>query len=411
MNKTLPKGNLVYMRRLNKIKILNLIRERKSISRAEISKVTGLSPPTVTRAVDRLIKDEKLAVEVGEGKPNGGRPPILIKFNSAQNHVIGIDLGTIQIHGVITNLNAEFISEIKIPTEVESGPEGVLMRVSNVIADLINTSGVDKSRIFGIGMAVAGLIDRQRKIVRYSPDFDWHEVDIISSLNGRFNIPVIFDNVTRVMALGELWYGIGKKYNNFICINVGHGIGSGIVIDGKALYGTEGMAGEFGHFTLDKDSEIQCKCGNYGCLEALSSGRGIAVAAQNELMKGQKSILLDMCSNNISTVTAEMVANAAKKGDQLASKVFGQAMEYLGVGIAGMINVFNPEAVVIGGGVSQAGDIFFERIKECVRQKVMYKHAKRAVILPATFGMNTTVMGAVSLILNEVLNLKLSKNA
>lgn len=402
-----PKVNALYVKKLNKIKVLNLIREKKSISRADIAKITHLSPPTVTRAVDELINQHGLALEVGEGQSQGGRPPVLIRFNGDRNLVIGIDLGTTQIHGILSNLHAAIISEIRIPTEVHSGAEGVLERVQIVINRLIEDSSVDPQKILGIGMAVAGLIDNERDIVAYSPDFDWHNVDVKGFLKQSLSIPIIFDNVTRVMALGELWYGVGNRFKDFICINVGHGIGSGIITGGRPFYGANGMAGEFGHFTMDKDSPILCACGNTGCLEALASGRGIALSARNCLADGKPSLLRDLCHNDLDLISAEMVAMAAQQGDNVARDVFLQALEYLGVGIAGLINLFNPEAVVIGGGVTQAGALFFDHIREHVAQRVMHKHTRGVEILPVTLGMRSAVMGAVSLILNEVLSLNI----
>jgi glucokinase-like ROK family protein len=405
-----PNAHYAYVRRLNQIKILNVIRERKSISRADIAKITGLSPPTVTRAVGELIKPHRLAIEVGEGQSQGGRPPVLIRFNGEQNLVIGIDLGTTQIHGVLSDLDGRVISEIRIPTEVQTGAKGVLKRVESVIGRLVEDSCVDAKRILGIGMAVAGLIDRDRKIVTFSPDFGWKNVDIRRALSTGPDMPIIFDNVTRVMALGELWYGVGKRFSDFVCINVGYGIGSGIIIDGKPLHGAEGFAGEFGHFTLDKDSSVRCKCGNYGCLEALASGHAISVSAQNALTEGRASILRDMCHNDLNAVNAEMVAAAAKQGDEVAREVFLQAMEYLGTGIAGLITLLNPQAVVIGGGVSQAGDLFFGSIREQVAKRAMNKHSASVKILPVTLGMRSAVMGSVSLILNEVLSLNIARH-
>jgi predicted NBD/HSP70 family sugar kinase len=194
-------------------------------------------------------------------------------------------------------------------------------------------------------------------------------------------------------------------------VNVGYGIGAGIIINGQPLYGAKGMAGEFGHITLEKDSKIQCYCGNFGCLEALSSGNGIARAARLELEKGAKSILRDMCNDNLDNLTAEMVADAAKKGDALAWNVFHRAAEYLGIGISALINLFNPEAIVIGGGVTMAGDILFDTVRKTVKARALSKISHEVEILPATFGLKAAVMGAVSLILQKVLNLDYRNNA
>jgi glucokinase-like ROK family protein len=330
-----------------------------------------------------------------------------VRFNGEGNYVLGIDLGTTAIRGAVANLNAEILAETSVPTEVEAGAEAVIERVASVITELMDSNKVQRSRILGVGMAVAGLINRQENTVAFSPDFNWRDVDIHTPLAQRFDIPIIFDNVTRVMALGELWYGVGSEIKNFICVNVAYGIGAGIILEGRPLYGSEGMAGEFGHVTLENQSSAQCKCGNVGCLEALSSGRAIAQAAQRELAAGRRSSLTGMCDGRIDEVTAKMVIEAARAGDELAAEVFERAVDYLGVGIAGLINLFNPEAVVIGGGVAQAGDILFDRLNETVRKRVMSRHADSVKLLPVTHGMNATVRGAVSLVLNKVLTFSL----
>lgn len=403
-------ANAKYILKLNKQRVLKLIRDNLSISRAEISKLSGLSAPTVSRIIESLIK-EGLVEEIGPGTSNGGRRPKLLKFCPDNNFIIGIDLGTTNIYGVVANLEAEIISEEKVPTRVEEGFYSVMDRTFGVIQRLERRLGKKQNRLCGIGLAVAGLINSERNIVAFSPNFRWHDVDIMGYLGQKTEIPMFFDNVTRVMALGELCYGVGRKYKNFICVNVGYGIGAGIVINGQPLYGVNGMAGEFGHITLEKDSRIQCYCGNFGCLEALSSGNGIARAARMELEKGAKSILFDMCEGNLNNLTAEMVAEAAKKGDAVAWNVFHRTAEYLGIGISALINLFNPEAIVIGGGVTQAGDILFDTVRSTVKARALNKISRDVEILPATFGPKAAVMGAVSLILQKVLNLEYENRA
>ena len=318
--------------------------------------------------------------------------------------VIGIDLGTTTIDGVLSNLNAEIIAEVKRPTKIKAGFETVIAQVCDIIQELQKHPHVQGKKIFGTGMAVAGLINRLRNIVEFSPDFHWRDVDIVTEMRKNCDLPVVIDNVTRVMALGELFYGIGRKFQNFICVNVGYGIGAGIVINGKPLYGSRGMAGEFGHFTLEKNSAIQCECGNFGCLEALASGHAIALAAQKQLQNGRESRLLDLCDSNISNITAEMVADVAKKGEAFSLNIFNTAAEYLGIGIAGLINLFSPQAVVIGGGVAQAGDILFDTVRKTVAKRALNIISREVVIEPATFGLRAAAMGAVSMILDRVLN-------
>jgi len=397
-------GNAKLISEINKTKVINLIRDNKGISRADLAKKSGLSAPTVSRIVEALIRDG-LTTEIGAGESNGGRRPTLLKFSGHGSFIIGIDLGTTNIYGVLTNLDAKIIAEIRRPTQVEDGFSRIMERTSEIINELRNHLGDKKGKVCGVGMAIAGLINRERNIVEFSPDFHWHNVDVRAALSQSNEIPIMFDNVTRVMALGEMWYGAGRDYRNFIMINVGYGIGAGIIIQGIPLYGLKGMAGEFGHITLNKDSDAQCECGNFGCLEALASGNAIAKAAKKELQDGIGSVLLDMCKGDLSRLTTEMVANAAKQGDGIAWKIFDRAAEYLGIGIAGLINLLNPEAVFIGGGVAQAGDILFDKVRKTVNARALNKTAGEVVILPATFGLKSAVMGAISLILSGVVNL------
>ena len=405
---SLPKGNAVYINRLNKIKVLGLIRERGTISRAEIVEITGLSAPTVSRIVKGLSKEEKLIESVGMGDSSGGRPPVMLKFRGEQSYVIGIDLGATTTRGVLSDLNGEFIEEIEFPTRLSEGFEQIVGDVAWLIQKLSGSSRkVASARIFGVGIAVAGLVDHQKKRIEYSPDFKWHQVDIAGALREKVDLPIILDNVTRLMALGGLSYGKGMKSRDFICINVGYGIGAGVIVNGELLTGTRGFAGEFGHITMDRNSRIQCSCEKYGCLEALASGRAIAQAAQRQLSEGRESLLTEMCRGNIDSVTAKIVAETARQGDALALKVFNEASEYLGIGIASLINLFNPEMVLIGGGVSLAGDIFFDNIRKVVDQHVMQSSGRDLQILPMAFGENAALMGAFALVLNRVLNLSL----
>jgi glucokinase-like ROK family protein len=397
-------GNAKFISEINKVKVTNLIRDNHGISRAALAKKSGISAPTVSRIVETLIR-EGLVTETGMGVSNGGRRPTLLRFSGVDNFIIGIDLGTTNIYGVLTNLDAKVIVEIRRPTQVEDGFSRIMERTSEIINELRNHLGDKKGKVCGIGMAIAGLINRERNIVEFSPDFHWHNVDVRAALSQSNEIPIMFDNVTRVMALGEMWYGAGRDCRNFIMINVGYGIGAGIIIQGIPLYGLKGMAGEFGHITLDKDSDAQCECGNFGCLEALASGNAIAKAAKKELLGGIGSVLLDMCKGDLSRLTAEMVADAAKQGDSLAWTIFDRAAEYLGLGISGVINLFNPEAVFIGGGVAQAGDILFSRVRKTVNARALNKTASDVAILPASFGSRAAVMGAISLILSGVVNL------
>ena len=404
----IPKGNAVYINKLNKIEVLGLIREHGTISRAEIVEISGLSAPTISRIVKGLIREEKLVESIGIGDSSGGRPPVMLKFKGEKSYVIGIDLGATATRGVLSDLNGNFIEEIKFPTRLKDGFEEIVGDVGDLIQKLANSNmKTTSARIFGVGIAVAGLVDLENNIIEYSPDFNWHNVDIVETLSRKIDYPIIFDNVTRLMALGGLSYGKGKKSKNFICINVGYGIGSGVIVNGELLTGANGFAGEFGHITADRDSKIQCSCSKYGCLEALASGRAIASTAQGLLLNGEESKIFELCNGEISLVTAHMVAEAADLGDELSLRIFNEATDHLGIGIANLINLFNPEMVIIGGGVSLAGDLFFDNIRRVVGRHVIQSSGKDLPIIPVAFGENAALMGAFALILKRVMDLSL----
>lgn len=391
----------------NKVKVLDIIRNSEYISRAELAKRAHLSAPTITRIVDSLIHSEKIVDEVGTGNSEGGRPPNLIRFSGADKYVIAIDLGTTHIDGIVANLDAEIRTEMRIPTFVESGYQEVIARTALLIHDLVDHSGLPSAKILGIGMAVAGLVDRKRKIVEYSPDFDWHDADIIADLRKSVPFPIVFDNVTRVMAIGELHFGLGQKSDTFVCINVGYGIGAGVIAEGRPLFGAHGMAGEFGHIVVDPFSDARCMCGNIGCLEAVASGHGISMAAQKRLAHGDRSVLSDAFRADPSSITARAIAHAAEDGDELAVEVIRSAARYLGLGIVNLVNLFDPDAIVIGGGVAGAGPLLFSTVREVVSERSLSRHSREIQISPATFGPRASVMGAVSLVLDEVLSLRL----
>ena len=393
--------------RETKISILNAIRENEGISRLEIAEKTKLSTATLTRVVESLINVDDLVEQRGSKTPPKGRPRKLLFFKGHNKYIIGIDLGTTYIRGVLSDLNMEAIKEIDIITEAHRGFRHVISRIIGVIENLQNTNLVDRSKIKGVGIAVPGMIDFSRDIVEYSPAFDWHEVKINEMLRKKISLPVFYDNVSRVMALGELNFGKGRDFDNFIVINVGYGIGSGIIIDKKLFFGTYGMAGEFGHVPVCGDNLVKCTCGKRNCLTAYSSGDAIAKRVKLAIENGQKSIVTDLAENNDELISAELVAEAAEMGDKLSINIFKQSMSYLGESIAGLIKMLNPQAVFIGGGVSLNGKIFWDNLRKSVNDNLMHEKSTDCQLYPVTYPGRSAIYGAISLVLREVINFNL----
>jgi len=405
MNLDFEKASAGQMNLSNKKKIIKIIRLYKEISRSDIGKITGLSAPSITRIVNELIEKDQLASYIGIGNSNGGRPPMIVKFNSVNNYIIGIDLGATNIRGVLADLDANFLSEIQVPTEIHKGFYHIIKSIVVVINKLQNRRGIDKSKIRGIGIGVAGLINRDTQKITFSPDFAWEKIDFRKEMEKYLTIPFFFDNSTRLMALGEQVYGESKNMKNFAVINIGYGIAAGLVIEGILTKGNSGFSGEFGHITIDNNSTTMCKCGKYGCLEALASGNRIAELG-TELIKQNPEGILAKLANNVIPMEAKIVAEAVIDGDAEARKIFEDITEYICIGIGNLVNLLNPEYVFIGGGISLTGDFFFEMINN-KKNKYLLKPNRNLMIKPATYAENATTIGAVSLALEQILNFKI----
>ena len=389
------------MNKINTTQVLSVIRSQEFISRAEIGRVLGLTAPTVNKILAQLA-ESGFVEYIGHGKSGGGRPPMLIKFNGKNNFVIGIDIGATTIRGVLSNLDAEFILEIQLSTKLKSGESGVMEQIFSLVDRLFARKNFNGAKVLGIGIGVPGLIDHKKGIIDLSPDFGWKNMEFQRRLSERIKLPIVFDNSTRLMAVGEKKYGKGMELDDYIVVNVGYGIAAGIVANGKILGGAKGHAGEFGHIVIDPHSDVLCDCGGKGHLEALSSGRRIADMGRLLLTKNVDEDLKKLSEGNPSNVTAKMIADLARQGNPNAIRIFDSALHYLSIGIVNMINVLDPKKVLIGGGVALNGDIFFDNLNKLVSNNMM--SAKKIPIEPVSFGENATLVGACALVLEGLLN-------
>ena len=329
---------------------------------------------------------------------------MLVEFNGAERFVLGIDIGATLIRGVLANLDADIVMEVQIPTGKEEGYEAVVNNVVGVVERLMNRRGIDAGKVSGLGVGVAGLLSKDKEILHVSPDFGWTDVSFKKDIEKRVPIPVFLENSTRLMALGEKAYGKGKEQENFIVVNVGYGIAAGLVIGGKVMDGGNGFSGEFGHMTIEPDSQIICDCGRKGCLEALASGRGIEQAARSKLHP--ESLLASLSGNNPAKIDAKLVFEAYRQKDPFAEEICKEAMVSLSQGIANLIHLLDPTHVFIGGGVSLNGDLFWNYTKEQLRQRILLPN-RNVKLIPATFNEYATAIGSLAMVLDEMLGLEI----
>ena len=303
-----------------------------------------------------------------------------------KKYAIGIDLGGTNLRCALVSREGTIVRKIKEPTSKDL-LHSVLRLIENLFSD----------EVLGIGVGVAGLIDRKRSRVLISPNLPGIEhIDFITGIHQRFNVPVRIENDANAAAFGELMAGAGKGLSNFVLFTLGTGIGGGIICEGKLL----GVSAEIGHMSIDADGE-KCPCGNNGCLESYASARAILSKAVAFLEKGGESLLKDYYGGNFYKLTSEDIYRAALDGDMPAREILKTAGRYLGVGMANIINIMSPEAVVLTGGLAEAWDIYVkEAIKETSRRafKDLYDRVK---ITPSTLTGDAGLIGSAGLVFNE----------
>lgn len=309
---------------------------------------------------------------------------------------IGIDVGGTNVKIALVNDKGAIIYSNSIPTRAEMGYEYTINNMKEAINDLLKETKLSTKDIEGMGFGFPGQIDCQKGIVRLAPNIPgWVDVPIAEIMEKEFKIKTRVDNDVRCAALGELNFGAGVGCENLICITVGTGIGSGLIVNGKLVRGASNAAGEIGHIKLDITGGPLCGCGDRGCLEAFASGPSI-VAMAEEYIKGGKSTKYRELANP--DITPYIVSEAAKLGDPVAKRIFTIMGEYIGVGLASVVNLLNPEKIIIGGGVAAAGDILMNPIKETLLKRAMKIAGETVEVVPAQLGNTAGVIGASLLI-------------
>ncbi len=400
------KFDAAFLKKSNKMKILDVIQKRGPLSRVDISRIANISQPTVTKIINELINDDRLIVDMGPSVSDGGRPPNLVRLASDSRYIVGIHIGSSHIRGVLANMNATIMADkVEIPTFETTQFEGLVRQLKQLIDTLILKAKVERKDIRGVGIAYGGMFNKQSRKVEFIDVLHWTNHDASSILSQRLGLPVKIDNVTRVAAMGELHFGIGKQYSNFICVNIGYGIGAGIIIDRKPFFGTNAMAGEFGHIVISNHDDRECNCGNRGCIEAICSGSGMARSAVMEIESGRPSILSTLCKGDLDLIDVEMIIKAVQQNDRLACRILGEAMELLSLGIINLISLFDPEVIFLLGRISLLGDLVINPLRKVIEERVFEPGRTRPVIQMATFGEDAPMMGAIALVLENVLSL------
>jgi glucokinase len=318
-----------------------------------------------------------------------------------EQYIIGVDLGgTNIVAGALTLDGTKHLAMRSIPTNSAAGDEAVAERivalVEGVFLDAISETGATRQDFVGIGVGAPGPLDRERGIVLVAPNLGWKDFPLRDRIHERLRLPTTLDNDANCATFGEWWQGAARGGRNVIGLTIGTGIGGGLIIDGALFHGASDMAGEIGHTTIDLNGR-HCKCGNYGCLEAYASGPAIATRAREVLVREESaSMMPSMVGGKLDMITAQTVYDAAKSGDQVANEIVRDTARYLGAGIANLLNTFNPDTVVVAGGVTAAGDTLFVPLRAEVRRRAFKPAVTAARIVPGELPGTAGVVGAVA---------------
>lgn len=370
-------GDQALIKRMNTAIVLEAILHAEPLSRAKISEITGLNKATVSSLVQDLI-DNKLVREIGTGVSSGGRKPVLLEFIATAGYAVGVDIGVNYLRGVLTDLRGAIVAETKLPLKAPDADE-VFNVLRPFIQALIEKAPDSPFGVVGIGVGVPGLVDRAGSVL-FAPNMGWRDVPLKEALSRTFGVPVMVDNEANVGALGERMFGIGRGISNMVYVSVGIGIGTGLILHRSLYKGASGFSGELGHLSVEAHGR-PCRCGNRGCWELYASEQALLEQAAEAGYPHDLDALLE----------------AAEAGDANVLAMLGSIGEYLGVGIANIVNVFNPDAVVIGNRMSRAQPWLEEAVKRTVEQRALGFHLKGVHLLYAELGDRSAVMGAADL--------------
>jgi glucokinase len=286
-----------------------------------------------------------------------------------------------------------------IPTRADLGSDAVVDRITQLVervaAETMAATGAQREHILGVGIGSPGPLDRETGVVILTPNLGWNNFPLRERISSAVRLPATLDNDANCATLGEWWLGAARGAKLVVGLTIGTGIGGGLILDGRLFHGASDVAGEIGHTTIDANGR-RCGCGNYGCLEAYASGPAIAERAREALAGGEPSVMPAAVGGDLSRLNAAMVYDAAKQGDRLAQEVVRETARLLGIGIANLLNVFNPEVVVLAGGVTQAGDQLFEPMRAEVRRRAFKPAVDACRIVPGALQGNAGVIGAVA---------------
>jgi N-acetylglucosamine repressor len=378
------RGSRSLSRDLNASLLIELVRRFGPISRAELSRQSQISAPTVSAIVAQLLARGTFS-EVAVAPSSGGRPPVLLQLNPHAGYVVGIKLRADGLTTVVCDLDARVVATEERSVSLVGDPAAALAAVEQATRQALRGAGVARAKVLGVGIGLPGVIDSLRGTCEFSHLLQWHEVELAAPLQRRLRMPVWVDNDVNTLAIAEKWAGDGIAARDFITLSVGRGLGLGIVIDRTVYRGAVGGAGEFGHVIVDPDGP-ECECGQSGCLEALV---------------GERALLQRVSALHRREISRPELIELAASGDEITEQVLTNASQRLGLAVANVVTLLNPELVIICGEGTQLGGPFLDSVIAAIRDLTFAGLGKQIEVKVQQWGDDAWAVGAATLVLRE----------
>lgn len=382
--------------------ILYMLLRHDYISRARMAEMTGLSTTTITNLITELLDQGIVAEEGNEAnhRRGAGRPRTALRLVSEARYAMGVHIGVGKVQVAVTDLRANIISHQALTFPVDETGQRVLSKTADLIRQTVNESQIRPKHILGVGVGASGLVNPDTGVNLIAPNLGWYNLSLRDWFADQLGYPVYVDNNVRAMALGEVMFGAARNVRVAAFVYARIGVGAGFVVDGQLYRGSGAGAGEIGHTTLVPDGGQPCRCGNTGCLETLVSEPAIMNRAYHLAEQDEAGLLAGYLRQEKSP-TVEQVFAAARAGDRPTQQMLAEIANYMGIALANLVNILNPELILLGGVFAQGQDVLLPLVEETVRRRAFANLGERVRLRPASLGRRAGVVGGAALALTH----------
>ncbi len=393
-----------YIRENNLSSVLRLIHSQAPISRAQLAVVTGLNKSTISSLVDDLIAS-KLVNEAGSNSTGAGRPATMLEINPHAGLIIGVELGVDFVSVAVTDFLGNITWRRREDANPNEGQQKMIDQTLRIVHEAMNAGKKKNTHFLGLGLATPGTVDLKEKVLIFAPNLHWRNVPFGKIFSEQTKLKVFVENDANAAATAEHLFGTARRCQDFLFVFAGVGIGGGLFLNGKLYRGKNGYAGEIGHSPIMAEpSQTVCHCGNRGCWETYANQYSIIQRVQARLEVKRTSIIPKLMAEHNSPLTIPLIKQAADAGDREAIDSFAEAGHAMGQGLAGLVNIFNPDKIILGGPLSLAGEYLLPSIRETVSRHSMPEIDQQAEVVLSPFGPDASLIGAIAIVADDVLS-------